>query len=335
MQTEVAAPKPRITYQQFQQQQHQQVQQHTVAGACRWRIAEAEKPGARKLGESLYYTLKRLAREPIGALALPFKPQDLVDHCRARISTGVVASTASQDVTALRSTIRDYVDSNELPHAWLNVFDQSLRRLHKEQLVAASKPRERLPTDEEIDLLLAYFEKQNAHPRTITDMVLVVKAELVTSRRISELCRIERQHVNVETKTCLVFDLKNSKGKGYHGEFALIEGAWELFERRLAEIPDEPTAKLFPFNPKTCSQRYTLAKKELQKARPDLFIGLRMHDNRAECATRLLLKGYSVLQVARGVTLHMDDRTLARRYARLKAADLHAGPVGGAFGTRA
>jgi integrase len=78
-------------------------------------------------------------------------------------------------------------------------------------------------------------------------MVLVLDGLVLTGRRISELCRIERQHVNVAKKDVLVYDLKNSKGKGHHGEAALIEGAWELFERRLAEIPNEPTARLFPF----------------------------------------------------------------------------------------
>jgi hypothetical protein len=230
------AAKPRITYQQFVQQQPQ-VQQHTIAGACRWRIEEATKLGARALGDSMFHTLRRLSKEEIGAKALPLKPQDLTDHGRARIAGGVKPATVLQDITALRGTIRDYVDANDLPTAWTDVFEKAMRRLLKEQLVGPSAARVRLPLVEEIDLLRKHFAEQNQHPLTITDMVVVVDAGLLTGRRISELCRIERQHVNVEKKTCMVYDLKNSKGKGYHGEFALIEGAWELFAERLAAIP--------------------------------------------------------------------------------------------------
>lgn len=303
--------------------------QYTVAEAIQWRLTESYKPGARKLGDSLRYTLIRLQSSSLGAKVLSeMKPQDLIDHCRARIAAGRKPPTVLQDVSSLRSTLRDFVETHELPHEWLLVFEKSKRRLQKEQLVGSSQRRDRLPEDLEIELLLAYFAKQNAHARTVTDMVLVVWAELLTSRRISELCRIERQHVNVEKRTYMVYDLKNSKGKGFHGEAALIEGAWEFFEKRLAEIPNEPTARLFPFNAKTCSQRYTLAKKELQKTYPDLFKNLRMHDNRAEACVRLLEKGYSPLQITKGVSLHLDTSIMETRYARIKAADLHRGPLG-------
>lgn len=324
--------KPHYTYQQFVAQQPKV---HTIAAACLWRIEEAKKPGARALGGSLFYTLGRLAREEIGSKALPLKPNDLVDHGRARIHAGVKPTTVNGDMTAIGSTLRDYVDAHELPAEWLNALTVGKRRMGKEQLIGSSHARERLPLLEEIDLLRKRFAEQNLHKRCRTDMVVVVDAELLTGRRISELCRIERRHVNVEKRTCWVYDLKNSKGKGYHGEFALIEGAWELFEERLALIPNEPTARLFPFNSKTCSQRYTLAKKRLQLTYPNLFIDLRMHDNRAAAFVRLLRKGYTVEQIQKGVSLHKNNKTLVGHYLRIKAADLHDGPIGQPIAVRA
>jgi hypothetical protein len=77
-----------------------------------------------------------------------------------------------------------------------------------------------------------------------------------------------------------------------------------LFERRLAEIPNEPTARLFPFKARRAVQRFCKAKKRLQVAHPELFKNLRMHDNRAFCFTGLLKKGYTVTQVRKGVSLH-------------------------------
>jgi integrase len=324
MQLVPGAEKPRITYQQFVASQPQ----HTVTGMCRWRIEEAKKPGARALGESMFYTMRRITREPIGAKALPLLPQDLIDHCRERIATGVKPATVNQDITALRSTLRDYVESKDLPFEWTLVFGKALRRLQKDQLIGHSTPRDRLPLIEEIALLREYFAKQNEHPLTITDMVAVLDAETILGRRISELCRIERQHVDVAKRTYWIYDLKNSKGKGYHGEAALIEGAWELVAERLAVIPNEPTARLFPFNSKTCSQRYTLAKHDLQRTHPELFDDLRMHDNRAAAFVRLLRKGYTVEQIQKGVSLHRNEKVLKDHYLRIKAAELHAGPLG-------
>jgi integrase len=306
----------------------------TVATACLWRIAESKKPGARKLGESLFCTLRRVTREELGAKALPLKPQDLIDHCRARIALGRKPATVNQDITALRSTMRDYVESNELPQAWLEVFPNARRRLQKDQLVGTSARRDRMPLVEEIDLLRTHAAKTNEHPLTKTDMVLVIDALILTGRRISELCRIERQHVDVAKRTYWVYDLKNSKGKGYHGEAALIEGAWELFEERLAAIPNDPTARLFPYNSKTCSARYTWAKKELRRDHPTLFDNLRMHDSRAAAFVRLLRKGYTAEQIQKGVSLHRNGKVLNERYLRLKAEQLHEGPMGVAIPER-
>jgi integrase len=323
----LSTDKPRLSYTQFIAQ-HQAARPHSIGAVCRWRIEEANKPGARALGDSLFYTVRRLSREAIGEKALPLTTQDLMDHGRSRIAAGVTPATVNSDITALRGTVRDYVDAHELPEKWLQVFDSAKRRLQKEQLIGSSKARERLPLVEEIALLRELFTRQNAHPLTITDMVAVVDAETIMGRRISELCRIERQHVNVEKRTCWLYDMKNSKGKGYNGEFALIEGAWELVAERLAVIPNEPTAKLWPFNSKTCSQRYTLAKKKLQRTHPHLFHDLVMHDNRAAAFVRLLRKGYTVEQIQKGVSLHRNNKTLVGHYVRIKAAELHDGPMG-------
>jgi integrase len=334
--TEVAvAPKPRVSYSAFiaaqkpvavQKPQHRQ---HSIAAAIQWRLDESIKPGARKMGDSWAITLRFLQRQPIASKQIPeLIAQDFVDHCRDRIAAGRKPCTANHDITAFRSAISDYIESNDLPGEWLMVFKKAKRRLNKEQLIGKSTPRTRLPTLEELHLFREHYAKQNEHPLCFTDMVLVLDGLVLTGRRISELTRIERQHVDVAKKTYWVYDLKNSKGKGHHGEAALIEGAWELFERRLTEIPNEPTARFFPFEAKTCSQRATKAKKHLMAAHPGLFLNLRMHDNRAYCFTELFKKRYTVLQVQKGISLHKTDKVLVASYARIHAVDLHAGPLG-------
>jgi hypothetical protein len=81
---------------------------------------------------------------------------------------------------------------------WLLSSKKASTSCEKEQLSASRRLRDRLPTLEELVLFRAHFAKQNQHKRTRTDMVLVLDGLVLTARRISELCRIERQHVNVE-----------------------------------------------------------------------------------------------------------------------------------------
>lgn len=292
-------------------------------------IAEKSRPGRRPLGTSQLYTLRLVQRSPIGKVdAAKLKPIDFIDHCAARIAgaypgkPAVKPPTAKQDMTFLVVVLRHAEEIWEIPGVNLAAWRRARQQLLREQLIGKSTPRDRLPEDEELDRLRAHFEEGKKDPRTKIDMALVMDAELVTGRRISELCRIERQHVNVEERTCWIYNLKNSKGKGVHAQFALIEGAWELFERRLREIPDHPQARLFPFNPHSCSAKYTDAKNKLG------IKGLRMHDNRAECFVRLLEKGYSKEQVQKGVSLHKGDgKVLVDTYLRIKAKDLHRGPA--------
>lgn len=304
-------------------------------GSVAWLIQkyldECSQPGSRHLGKSHLYSLRTLQRAPIGLKQhAELKPVDYLDHCKARKSGAfkskrggaVKPQTIMQDMTYLSGVLKHAFEIWEMPETGLAAYRRAKPQLMKQQLIGKSVPRTRLPSDEEEARLRALFTEQNKRKHNKIDMVLVMDGELTTGRRISELCRIERQHVNVEDHTCWIYDLKNAKGKGYHAEFALIEGAWELFERRLKEIPDHPQARLFPFLSTSCSARYTEAKKILG------IQGLRMHDNRAECFVRLLEKGYSETQVQKGVSLHKGDGKVLREvYLRVKAKDLHDGPA--------
>lgn len=325
------AGKPRVNYAEiFSKPATPQFTDGTVAWLIQKYIDECSQPGSRPIGTSHRYSLLLLQRAPIGAKQhTELKPVDFLDHCKARRSGAFKAKrggpvkpqTIMQDITYLSGVLKYAFEVWEMPETGLAAYRRAKPQLLKQQLIGKSVARDRLPTDDELARLRALFIEQNKRPQNEIDMVLVMDGELVTGRRISELCRIERQHVNVEDHTCWIYNLKNAKGTGYHAEFALIEGAWELFERRLAEIPEHPEARLFPFNSKSCSARYTLAKHELK------IVGLRMHDNRAECFVRLLEKGYSETQVQKGVSLHKGDgKVLRESYLRIKAKDLHDGP---------
>lgn len=324
--------KPRVSYSEvFAVKRTNEFKEGSVAWLIKDFMNDMAQPGGRQLGGSHTVTLRRLQRLPIGGKQhAGLKPMDFIDQCKALLSDPdrpVKPQTVNQYMTALSGVLKYAVDVREMPEDGLKAYNKARKQLVKLQLIGKSERRDRLPTDEELSILRSYFAEMNTRPKNKIDMVLVMDAELVTGRRISELCRIERQHVNVEKRTCMIYDLKNSKGKGFHDEFALIEGAWELFEQRLAVIDENPRARLLPFNSHSVSAKYTAAKKVLKKRHPGMFENLRMHDNRAECFVTLLEKGYSALQVRKGVSLHRNPNTFENVYARIKAVDLHNGPA--------
>jgi integrase len=158
-------------------------------------------------------------------------------------------------------------------------------------------------------------------------MVTVTEFSYHSARRISETCRLRYGDVDTAKKTCWVYDLKNPKGKGENAEFPLLSRAWELVEQRMkfieAEVSDleeRKKVRLFPYHAKTCSQRYTLAKKALG------IKGLRLHDNRREAISRLFEQGFGVPEVAK-VSLHKNPTLLLGTYTALRPEDLHRGPA--------
>lgn len=264
------------------------------------------------------YALERLAREQIGAIAATaLTAQDVIEHCRRRRMI-VCAATVQQDVTYLRGPFKIAkmmwkVDVTTKP------LDDALPMLQKWNLIGKSRPRTQRPTEEQLVQLTEYFRKQNQHWRTRIPMDVVTEFQVASSRRISETCRIRWDDLDHENHCVLVRDMKDPKKKeGNHRKVFLPPRAWAIIMAQ-PRIDGEP--RIFPYNPKSASGRYTLAKKALG------IKNLRLHDNRRECATRLIeQEGYSIPE-AMLVTGHVSAATLTRVYMALKPESLIRGPL--------
>lgn len=290
----------------------------TVACLIRRYIVDSEQPGAKPLGVSHCYTLKRLTRAPIGAIQVDrIKPQDFLDHCRMRKAAGIQPQTVQQDMTYLSGVMKHAVQVWDESEACLAAYRKAQPLLVKQQLIAKSTPRTRRPTPEEIASLLAFFDKQSTHKNTRLPMRAIVEFSLLTARRISETCRIRWEDLDHDKRLCMVRDLKNPKGKGFHDWFPLLGEAWDLV---MAQPRIEGEPRIFPFSPKSCGASYTRAKKKLG------IVGLRLHDNRREKISRMFEEGYSVPEVAK-LSLHRNPHLLLRVYTALKPEDLHKGPA--------
>lgn len=274
----------------------------------------------RTLGTTHLYALKALQRRNIGAItASKLQSSDIIAHCRERQAAGVCPATVNQDITYLRGPLKMARIMWGIPATEAAIVE-AMPLLTKLQLVGKSKPRDRRPTQEELDLLIAHFKKQNGHWRTRTPMDVLTEFAVLSGRRISETCRLRWEDLNEQDRTCLVRDLKDpkrKKGSGNHGTFPLLGRAWDIV---MAQPKVEGEPRIFPYNSKTASGRYTLAKRKLG------IKNLRLHDNRRECASRMIEQAYSVPEVM-CVTLHKNPQILMRTYMRLNPADLHKGPA--------
>jgi integrase len=283
----------------------------------------AEVGQMKDLGPTIGYILKRLAASEIGKVyASRYLPSHIVEHCAMRQAEGACPATIMQDVSAMATPLKHARIAWDMKDILLEPLKDAKQLLSHMQVISKSKPRDRRPTKQESALMLDFFKVQDQDGRTVIPMAEIFEFQLYSARRISETCRLKCIDVNVKDRTCIVRDMKDPRQKkGNDHEFPLLGRAWEIVEPRLqAWDQKDPDARIFPYNSKSISARFYETKKTLG------IVGLRLHDLRRECASRLFEAGYSVPEVML-VTGHKTPNMLLRTYTALKAKDLHGGPA--------
>ena len=281
--------------------------------------ADRNQPGGRPIGSSQLCTLRLVQRSPIAAiLHTDLKAVHYLNHAKMRRATGTLPQTIKHDLGAIHVVLKYALEIWEIETAEvaLAAYRKATPQLVKEQLIGKSQPRDRRPTPDELERLLALFElPANKDAANIIPMVPIVKFSYLSGRRISETCRILWSDLDTEKRLCLVRDLKNARGKGFHESFPLLGEAWDIVQAQ-----PRTDARIFPFNPKSCGAKYTKAKNALG------IVNLRLHDNRRECFSRMFEDGFSVPEVQK-LSLHRNPTILLKNYTALKAEDLHLGPA--------
>lgn len=296
--------KPRVTLAQYRAVQ----QQGTVANLIQRYMDEI------KTGVDAGYRMRKLQRHPIAAmLATDLKRSDVIGYCRERRKE-VCAATVTHDIVCL-STVLKYAGSG----VWKDCLDVSAAEviaakpfLTRHDLIGKSQPRDRRPTDDEFAMLSAYFAQQNEHARTKVDMVKLTRWQRVSSRRVGESCKILWLDWHPFDQTQVVRGVKDPKRKGKVMKAALTKEASDMLWEMVYEMNDRPELRtderrIFPYNSRTASARYTMAKKALG------IQGLRLHDSRRDCISNLAESGFSSQQI-RMVSLHETTAILDRTY---------------------
>ncbi|MEZ9539497.1 tyrosine-type recombinase/integrase [Shewanella sp. 10N.286.51.B8] len=266
---------------------------------------KSEKP----LGRTAFFALRQISSYPLAKMLVShIKSADIVDFCLARRKSASSPSpqTLSVDVSCIRKVFRVAKSMFNI-----NIDDRPIidayPALHDLKLIARSNTRQRrLETDELQRLALALKEKENHHCCSIAyhDVFLI---SVLTCCRISEICRLRWEDLNIEAKTILVRDRKNPNGSfDNNSVLPLIGESFDIIYKqpRLNEY-------LFPFNPKSVTSGFRHTSRKLG------IENLRYHDLRREGASRLIEHGLSVEEAAR-ITGHKDLKVLWQVYISIQ-----------------
>ncbi len=303
----------------------------SVAWVLQWYIRAMNGWGGKRpvkshgLGESHLCTLQRLQKAPIGKKdARKLTEEDVIEHCQMRIET-VVAATINQDVGYLHGALK-YVKGSPggCKEIKAGVIPDVRKYLVTNGLIGKSTPRTRVPTDAELESLLAEFAKEPYRPNKtrIVAMPDIIAFALVSSRRVGEICSITHTDVNWDHKDekgnpapmYTVRNMKHPTKKDLCKTFPLFPELAVIVKRQPRKDGED---RIFPFNKKSVSAKYTRAKKALG------IVNLRFHDCRREAITNWLKK-FTPHQVRHYVSGHLNTVILERVYDATDPAGGHA-----------
>lgn len=190
----------------------------------------------------------------------------------------------------------------------------ALKRLH---LIGKGTERDRRPTQEELDRLIAHFD---ANPRQIAPVGRIIRFAVATAMRQEEICRVRWSDLETRTKMLTIRDRKDPRNKdGNHQRIPLFAAAgydaWAIVEEQRA-IRRNQDDRIFPYNGRSVGTAFRRGCGDLK------ITDLHFHDLRHEGTSRLFEAGFTIEQVAL-VTGHKDWKML-RRYTHLKPEALHA-----------
>lgn len=175
-----------------------------------------------------------------------------------------------------------------------------------------SKEREREPTKEELEKIMAEYERRGS--RQIIPMIDIIRFALHSAMRQEEICSLQIKDLNKKEKTVIIRDRKHPTEKiGNDQVVPLLGEAWNLAERYTGDRKD---GRIFSFNHRSVSSSFTRVCKECG------IEDLHFHDLRHAAIGMLFELGLTIEKVAL-VSGHKDWKML-QRYTHIKPEHVHA-----------
>jgi len=173
----------------------------------------------------------------------------------------------------------------ELDEGEMKAAFRVLKRLGK---VSSSNKRDRRPTVEELNKIMALYQSRQDQRDEMAPMTHIIAFSIFSTRRQEETTRIKWTDLDETNKRVLVRDMKNpGEKKGNDVWCDLPEPAWNIIQAmpRVAE-------EIFPFNADAISASFTRACKLLE------IEDLHFHDLRHDGVSRLFELDYGIARAA-------------------------------------
>lgn len=228
--------------------------------------------------------------------ALSLTPREVLAHLRGRRKTAS-ASTVNNDIIWLTNAFRSARIDRGVPVASQALEDAAFLA-RKERLIGKPKERNRRPTMDELERLVAHFKKQRKNKIPMVD---IIGFAIFSTRRQEEICTIKRS--DFANGGVWVRDMKHPREK--RDTFVFLP------ERAQAIADRQPEGDIiFPYNSKSVSSAFTRACQVLG------IEDLHFHDLRHEGISYLFELGKQIPEVAM-VSGHQSWASL-KRYSHIK-----------------
>jgi len=254
-------------------------------------------------------TLQRLKKD-IGSWRIArMTREDILEFGRRRAKEGAGPATLAIDLSFINTVFGHAaaVYGYAVPTEQLRLGRSALYRLG---LVGRSEERDRRPTEDELNRILAYFRLL---PRLTLPMGRIVRFAVGTAMRQSEITRVLVDDFDKNAPSLLIRQRKHPREKSTNDQIIpLVADAGfdtvALIEKQLEFV--SPRGCIFPYNSRSVGTAFRRACMELH------IEDLTFHDLRHEGISRLFEADWDIPQVA-AVSGHRDWKML-QRYTHLR-----------------
>ncbi|MEQ1615277.1 MAG: site-specific integrase [Hyphomicrobiaceae bacterium] len=264
----------------------------------------------RGFGRSKEATLLRIKATLGKTRIADLSRERLVQFAKQRVKEGAGPVTIGMDVSFIGTIMEHAAAVHGIPvqSEQIRLARIALARLG---LVERSNERDRRPSQDEIDRIIA-FVTQN--PRQIIPVGDIVRFAIATAMRQDEICRVVFDDYNAKESTLLIRKRKHPRNKETNDQaIPLVADAGydpnALIERQRERL-GRNTGFIFPYDGRSVGAAFRRACRDLG------ILDLHFHDLRHEGISRLFEADWDIPQVA-AVSGHRDWKML-QRYTHLR-----------------
>lgn len=263
-----------------------------------------------RIGRTGRCNLERI-RDRIGQTNISnFTALTLADFITGRKQDGAGGVTLASDLSNLSSALKwarhvRRIDIND------QLAVEARRALTAERISTRSVERTRIPTQDEIDRLVAHLDGNLRQKIPVGTMIRFAAS---SAMRLGEICAIQIEDIRWNEKAVLIRARKDPQNKDTNDQVVPLVGDAFDIARQVAGKRSE--GRLFPYESRSASAAFSRATRKLS------IDDLHFHDLRHLAITELFRRGLPIQLVA-VVSGHKDWKHL-KRYTQLDAADVHS-----------